>query len=112
MPTQVGNYVRQKSTAKQLTYRWLTQEVSVVIDGEERQLLQIVRHQGGGTVEEGFQLLLLLVAGHLLALVALVEDGLHLWEPPEQRANGLNMSTSLPTGAGEKCYNNNNNNEL
>lgn len=75
--------------AQHQTYRGLAQEVCVVVNGQERQLLQVFCHQGGRAVEERFQLLLFLVAWHLLTLVALVEDGLDLGEPPEHTAQGL-----------------------
>ena len=70
-----------------ITYRWLTEQVSVVVNGQQSQLLQIVSHEGGCAVEERLQLVLLLVAGNLFALVALVKDGLHFWEPPAHIRN-------------------------
>ena len=63
------------------TDRRLAQQVGVVADGIEGEVLDLVRHQRRGAVEEGQQLRLVVVARHLLPLVTLVEDVLHLREP-------------------------------
>jgi hypothetical protein len=63
-------------------YGWLAQQIRVVTDGVESEILKVVGHESGCTVEERLQLVLFLVAGNLLALVSLVENSLHFWEPP------------------------------
>ena len=74
---------------KKTTDHGLTEEVCVVRDGVESQVLQVLGHQRGSTVEERLQLLLVLVARHLLPLVALVEDVLHLGKPPAGQCGEL-----------------------
>ena len=63
------------------------EKIGVLLNTAEYQLLKVVRHQSAGAVEEALQRLLVLVTGHQLTLVALVEYVLHFGEPSARGEN-------------------------